>query len=144
MLRAGWNGTVIAEAPRTVVMESNHYFPPEALHREYFGESRSRSLCFWKGLATRAMREKVNVLERGSEMVLAAHYTALGGRWKAVTVETVRLTRPERVDFRLVRGAVPYVVESFTLTEQEAGIRLLYEGELGTDLWRTGQWWGRR
>ncbi|MER5209590.1 DUF427 domain-containing protein [Streptomyces sp. NPDC002838] len=51
MLRAVWNGTVIAEAPRTVIVEGNHYFPPEALHREYFTETRSRSLCFWKGLA---------------------------------------------------------------------------------------------
>ncbi|MBX9399218.1 DUF427 domain-containing protein [Streptomyces sp. TRM72054] len=51
MLRAVWNGAVIAEAPRTVVVEGNHYFPPEALRREYFTKTRSRSLCFWKGLA---------------------------------------------------------------------------------------------
>lgn len=51
MMRAVWNGTVLAEAERTVVVESNHYFPPESLHREYFTESRARSLCFWKGLA---------------------------------------------------------------------------------------------
>jgi uncharacterized protein (DUF427 family) len=51
MLRAVWNGTVIAETPRTVIVEGNHYFPAEALHRQYFTESRTRSLCFWKGLA---------------------------------------------------------------------------------------------
>ncbi|MEV0600395.1 SRPBCC family protein [Streptomyces sp. NPDC050315] len=96
------------------------------------------------GRTTRAMREKVKVLERGSDMVLAAHYTPLGDRWTAVTVETVRFTRPERVDFRLVRGPVPYVVESFTLTAQDAGTRLVYEGVLGTDLWRAGQWWGQK
>lgn len=98
----------------------------------------------YQGRTTRAMREKVKVLERGSDMVLAAHYTPLGGRRKATTVETVRFARPERVDFRLVRGPVPYVVESFTLTEHRAGTRLLYEGELGTDLWRAGQWWGEK
>ncbi|MCP3818518.1 SRPBCC family protein [Streptomyces sp. A3M-1-3] len=96
------------------------------------------------GRTTRAMREKVRVLERGSDMVLAAHYTPLGGRWKAVTVETVRFTRPERVDFRPVRGPVPHVVESFTLAEEAAGTRLVYEGELGTDLWRAGAWWGAK
>ncbi|MFD7408965.1 SRPBCC family protein [Streptomyces sp. NPDC059866] len=96
------------------------------------------------GRTTRAMQEKVRVLERGGDMVLAAHHTPLGGRWKAVTVETVRFTRPERVDFRLVRGPVPYVVESFTLTERDGATRLLYEGELGTDLWRAGQWWGEK
>lgn len=50
-MRAVWNGTVLAEAEQTVVVEGNHYFPPESLHREYFTESRARSLCFWKGLA---------------------------------------------------------------------------------------------
>lgn len=95
------------------------------------------------GRATRAMREKVLVLERGSDMVLAAHHTPVAsGRLTATTVETVRFTRPERVDFRLVRGPVPAVTESFTLTEHGAGTRLVYEGELATDLWRAGQWWG--
>ncbi|MFB7576115.1 DUF427 domain-containing protein [Streptomyces sp. NPDC056165] len=51
MMRAVWNDTVLAEAERTVVVEGNHYFPPESLHREHFTESRTRSLCFWKGLA---------------------------------------------------------------------------------------------
>lgn len=96
------------------------------------------------GRTTRTMREKVRVLERGSDMVLAAHVTPTGGRWKAVTVETVRFSRPERVGFRLVRGPVPYVVETFALTELPTGTRLLYEGELGTDLWRAGAWWGEK
>ncbi len=51
MLRAVWNGTVIAEADRTVIVEGNHYFPPESLHRQYFTASSTWSLCFWKGLA---------------------------------------------------------------------------------------------
>jgi hypothetical protein len=92
--------------------------------------------------APRALREKVEVLERGSDMVLAAHRTPIRGRLVATTVETVRFTRPERVDFRLVRGPVPQVVEGFVLSEAEAGTRLEYDGELGTDLWRLGQAWG--
>jgi hypothetical protein len=80
------------------------------------------------------MREKINVLERGDDMVLAEHFTPIaGGRLAAVTVETVRFTRPERVDFRLVRGPVPQVVESFVLTERSSGSRLTYEGQMGTD-----------
>ncbi|NUS85781.1 MAG: SRPBCC family protein [Streptomyces sp.] len=95
------------------------------------------------GRATRAMREKVRVLERGSDMVLAAHSTPVAsGHLTAVTVETVRFTRPSRVDFRLVRGPVPYVMESFVLSEHETGTRLAYEGQMGTDLWRIGAWWG--
>lgn len=51
MMRARWNGAVVAEAPRTVIVEGNHYFPPESLCEEYFERSRMRSLCFWKGVA---------------------------------------------------------------------------------------------
>jgi hypothetical protein len=94
------------------------------------------------GRTTRALREKVTVLERGSDMVLAAHRTPVSGRLVATTVETVRFTRPERVDFRLVRGPVPHVVERFLLTEQPFGTRLEYTGELGTDLWAVGARWG--
>jgi len=82
------------------------------------------------------------MLERGSDMVLAAHFTPLGGRLGLVaqTVETVRFSRPERVDFRLVRGPVPHVVEAFTLAEQPggAGTLLAYHGEIAADLWRLG------
>ena len=61
----------------------------------------------------------------------------------AQTVETVRFARPERVDFRLVRGPVPHVMEAFVLTEQAGGAstRLAYDGEIGADLWRAGQYW---
>jgi hypothetical protein len=99
------------------------------------------------GRAPRALSDKVRVLERGSDMVLAAHFTPLGGRLGLVaqTVETVCFTRPERVDFRLVRGPVPHVVEAFTLEEQPdgAGTLLAYQGEIAADLWRLGQWWSR-
>jgi hypothetical protein len=92
--------------------------------------------------APRAFQDKVKILERGSDMVLAAHYTPISGRLRAITVETVRFTRPERVDFRLVRGPVPQVEESFLLTETHNGTALTYSGQLGTDLWAIGQRWG--
>ena len=38
---------------------------------------------------TRAMREKVEILERTGQMVLAAHRTPVGSGLTAVTVETV-------------------------------------------------------
>jgi hypothetical protein len=97
------------------------------------------------GRAPRALADKLRVLERGSDMVLAAHFTPLSGRLGLVaqTVETVRFTRPEQVDFRLVRGPVPHVVEAFVLSEQAGGAstRLAYHGEIGADLWRAGQRW---
>ena len=91
---------------------------------------------------TRGMREKVNVLERGQDMVLAAHYTPIRGRLRATTVETVHSQRPRQIDFRLVRGPVPYVVETFTLEQRDDHTLLTYTGQLGTDLWRLGERWG--
>lgn len=51
-VRAVWNGVVLAESDETVVVEGNHYFPPDSLRREVFTESSSTTLCFWKGIAS--------------------------------------------------------------------------------------------
>jgi hypothetical protein len=91
---------------------------------------------------TRAMREKVEILERAGQMVLAAHRTPVGSGLTAVTVETITLNPPIRMVFRLLRGPVPHVIETFTFDETADGTRLSYSGELGTDLWRLGQVWG--
>jgi Polyketide cyclase / dehydrase and lipid transport len=95
------------------------------------------------GKTPRALQAKLAVLERGSDMVLAAHYTRVGRR-TATTVETVRFERPDRVSFRLLRGPVPHVTESYELRAAPPGTDLRYTGELGTDLWRLGRWWGDR
>ncbi len=51
MIRAVWNGAVLAEAPRTVRLEGNDYFPPQALRREFFTDSSVTSFCPSKGTA---------------------------------------------------------------------------------------------
>lgn len=94
------------------------------------------------GRQTRAAADKIRVLERGSDMVLAVHRTPVRRGLAATTVETVRFTRPTRVDFRLTRGPVPHVVERFVLSPAGTGTRLDYAGELGTDLWALGARWG--
>ena len=94
------------------------------------------------GRTSRALQQKLRVWERGSDMVLAAHFTTVDAR-VTTTVETVRFEPPERVVFRLVRGPVPHVTESFNLAEVESGTELTWTGELGTDLWSLGAWWGR-
>lgn len=94
----------------------------------------------------RAMRTKLQVLERGTDMALAEHFTSLrgplGARLTVTTVETVRFERPGRVAFRLLRGPVPHLTETFEIHETHDGSDLEYRGELGTDLWRLGSWWG--
>jgi uncharacterized protein (DUF427 family) len=47
-----WNGAVLAESDATVVVEGNHYFPPESVNWEFFADSGSHTLCLWKGVAS--------------------------------------------------------------------------------------------
>ncbi len=52
MVRAIWNNAVLAESDRTIVVEGNHYFPPDSLNERYFEASDHQTLCSWKGLAS--------------------------------------------------------------------------------------------
>jgi uncharacterized protein (DUF427 family) len=52
MPRAIWNDTVIAESDDTVVVEGNHYFPPEAVDPAYLAPSAEHTTCHWKGVAS--------------------------------------------------------------------------------------------
>jgi uncharacterized protein (DUF427 family) len=47
-----WNGAVLAESERTEVVEGNHYFPPDAVKRQYFAPSETHTICPWKGTAS--------------------------------------------------------------------------------------------
>jgi uncharacterized protein (DUF427 family) len=50
-MKAVWNGVVFAESDETIVVEGNHYFPPESVDFDHLERSWVRSLCFWKGIA---------------------------------------------------------------------------------------------
>jgi len=52
MVRAIWNGAVLAESDQCRVVEGNYYFPPEAVRREFFRESTTHTTCGWKGVAS--------------------------------------------------------------------------------------------
>jgi hypothetical protein len=90
----------------------------------------------------RSVADRLDVLERGSDMVLAAFHSPVRQNLVANTLEIVRFQRPDRIDLRLVRGPVPYVVEHVLLSERDGGTRIEYRGELGADLWLVGRWWG--
>ena len=51
-MKAVWNNTVIAESDSTIVIEGNHYFPPESIKKEFFQESNTHTQCSWKGTAS--------------------------------------------------------------------------------------------
>ena len=50
-MKAIWNHQVIAESHDTLVIENNHYFPPESLNSAYLEASDHTSYCGWKGEA---------------------------------------------------------------------------------------------
>lgn len=51
MVRAVWNGAVLAEAPDTVRLEGNDYFPLDSVRREFLTDSDTTTRCPWKGTA---------------------------------------------------------------------------------------------
>jgi uncharacterized protein (DUF427 family) len=51
-MKATWNGATLAESDNTVVVEGNHYFPPESVNKKYFQSSSTHTTCPWKGEAS--------------------------------------------------------------------------------------------
>lgn len=51
MVKAVWNGEILAESTETVVVEGNHYFPKEDVRTNLLRDSSSTSTCPWKGTA---------------------------------------------------------------------------------------------
>jgi hypothetical protein len=49
MPRAMWNGAVLAASDATVMVEGNHYFPPDTVDRRFLEPSDRTSVCPWKG-----------------------------------------------------------------------------------------------
>ena len=52
MVKAIWNGKVIAESDATVVVEGNHYFPIESVRAVYLSQSTRETVCPLKGTAS--------------------------------------------------------------------------------------------
>lgn len=49
-MRAVWNHSVIAKG-KTLIVEGNHYFPPDAVEDRFLEPSDHRTTCPWKGEA---------------------------------------------------------------------------------------------
>lgn len=95
MPRATWNGAVLAEADAddVQIVEGNVYFPPAAVDKTYLRESRTHTVCGWKGTAS-----YYDVVVDGEEnrdaawyypvtKPEAAHIAGYVAFWKGVTVE---------------------------------------------------------
>ena len=51
-MKAIWNGKVIAESNDIVNIEGNAYFPVSSVSKEYLKDSKTHSVCPWKGTAS--------------------------------------------------------------------------------------------
>ena len=51
------------------MVEGNHYFPPEAVHKGYLQESTTHTICSWKGQAS-----YYNIVMNGEQNQDAAWY----------------------------------------------------------------------
>jgi len=51
-MKAIWNDTVLADSNNTVVVEGNHYFPPDSITWDLFQETKTTTMCPWKGAAS--------------------------------------------------------------------------------------------
>ncbi|MBX2981150.1 MAG: DUF427 domain-containing protein [Flavobacteriales bacterium] len=51
-MKALWNGKTLAESDDTVVVEGNHYFPEDAIKKEYFKPSTTHTHDPWRGEAS--------------------------------------------------------------------------------------------
>ncbi len=51
-MKAVWNGVTLAESDATIVIEGNHYFPANAVNKEFFRATETHTICPWKGTAS--------------------------------------------------------------------------------------------
>jgi len=94
MATAVWNGEVLAESDDTIVIEGNHYFPPDSVHWEHLDASATTSVCPWKGRAGYhdvVVHGKVNrdaAWYYADPSPAAAHIAGYVAFWRGVRVES--------------------------------------------------------
>ncbi|WP_019831897.1 DUF427 domain-containing protein [Sphingomonas sp. PR090111-T3T-6A] len=52
MVQARWNNAVLADSDATIVIEGNHYFPPDSINPDYLEATDHTTVCPWKGTAS--------------------------------------------------------------------------------------------
>lgn len=92
-MRARWNEVIIAESDQTIVIEGNHYFPPDSINTAVLEPSHTTTTCAWKGTA-----HYYSVIDGADRNVDAAWYypeplpaaseiAGYLGFWRGVVVE---------------------------------------------------------
>jgi uncharacterized protein (DUF427 family) len=42
-MKAIWKNVILAESDETIIIEGNHYFPPESINKKFFIESNTHT-----------------------------------------------------------------------------------------------------
>lgn len=50
-MKAVWKNSVIAHSEDTIILEGNHYFPPNSVEKKWLHKSNTHTVCSWKGKA---------------------------------------------------------------------------------------------
>ena len=93
MRHAIWNNVVLAESDKTVVVEGNHYFPPDSIRQQYFKPSSTHTVCPWKGTASyydvevNGQKNKDAAWYYPSPFDAARQIAGYVAFWKGVTVQ---------------------------------------------------------
>jgi uncharacterized protein (DUF427 family) len=96
VVRAVWNGVVIAESDSTVLVEGNHYFPKEAVKQAYLRASDTHTTCPWKGVASYYSIEVDGMVNRDAAWYYAQPKTAANhvkdriAFWRGVKIEVAK------------------------------------------------------
>lgn len=92
-MKAVWNNVVIAESDETLVVENNHYFPPNSIKGLYFKKSDTHTTCPWKGIASYYSLEVNGQINRDAAWYypevspLAKQIKGYVAFWKGVAIE---------------------------------------------------------
>jgi thioredoxin len=109
MVRAHWNGAVIAESDDTVIIDGNHYFPADSVDEEYLVPSDTTTVCPWKGRASYYTVDVDGQLNPDAAWYYPSPSSAakqLQGRvafWHGVKIEDAGPSEPRRSFFERFR-----------------------------------------
>ncbi|MDJ0697285.1 MAG: DUF427 domain-containing protein [Mastigocoleus sp. MO_167.B18] len=93
MTKAIWNDTVLAQSNDTIVIDGNHYFPPDSVNKQYLKESNTHTSCPWKGTANYYDIEVNEQINRDAAWFYpnakekAKHFENYVAFWRGVKVE---------------------------------------------------------
>lgn len=129
MVRAHWNGAVIAESDDTIIIDGNHYFPADSVDERYLVPSTTTTVCPWKGTASYYSVNVDGQLNRDAAWYYPTPSSAaknIQGRvafWHGVKIEDAGPPEPRRSFFERFRrrqddasqtgsGAAPSAVDA--------------------------------